>query len=71
MKPQARFVNVGRGELVRTDDLVEALRSGTIAGAALDVLDVEPLPEGHPLWDMPNVSITRTIRGISWAGAMR
>ena len=58
MKPEARFVNVGRGELVRTDDLVEALRAGTIGGAALDVLDVEPLPEDHPLWDMPNVAIT-------------
>ncbi|WP_213574014.1 D-2-hydroxyacid dehydrogenase [Rhodococcus sp. USK13] len=58
MKPGARFVNVGRGELVRTDDLVEALRSGTIGGAALDVFDSEPLPADHPLWDMPNVSIT-------------
>ncbi|MCQ4117675.1 D-2-hydroxyacid dehydrogenase [Rhodococcus tibetensis] len=58
MKPGARFVNVGRGELVRTDDLVEALRSGTIAGAALDVFDTEPLSADHPLWDMPNVSIT-------------
>ncbi|QYB01900.1 D-2-hydroxyacid dehydrogenase [Rhodococcus sp. USK10] len=58
MKPGARFVNVGRGELVRTDDLVAALRAGTIAGAALDVFDTEPLPADHPLWDMPNVSIT-------------
>lgn len=58
MKPSARFVNVGRGDLVRTDDLVEALRSGEIAGAALDVVDIEPLPPEHPLWDIPNVMIT-------------
>jgi phosphoglycerate dehydrogenase-like enzyme len=58
MKPCARFVNVGRGDLVRTGDLVEALRAHTIAGAALDVVDIEPLPAGHPLWDMPNVVIT-------------
>ncbi|AOW95051.1 hydroxyacid dehydrogenase [Rhodococcus sp. WMMA185] len=58
MKPGARFINVGRGELVCTDDLVAALESGTIAGAALDVFDTEPLPPDHPLWSMPNVSIT-------------
>ncbi|MFD6156581.1 D-2-hydroxyacid dehydrogenase [Nocardia sp. NPDC060256] len=58
MKPHARFVNVGRGELVVTDDLVAALGAGSIAGAALDVVDPEPLPPGHPLWDLPNVSIT-------------
>lgn len=58
MKPHARFVNVGRGELVVTDDLVAALRHGTIAAAALDVVDPEPLPAGHPLWDLPNVLLT-------------
>ncbi len=58
MKPGARFINVGRGELVRTDDLVAALESGTIAGAALDVFDAEPLAPDHPLWSMPNVFIT-------------
>ncbi|GAA5056093.1 D-2-hydroxyacid dehydrogenase [Nocardia callitridis] len=58
MKPHARFVNVGRGELVDTDALVRALDSGSIAGAALDVVDPEPLPDGHPLWDLPNVRIT-------------
>ncbi len=58
MKPHARFVNVGRGELVVTDDLVAALRDGTIAGAALDVVEPEPLPAEHPLWDLPNVRIT-------------
>lgn len=58
MAPHARFINVGRGELVVTDDLVAAVRSGTIAGAALDVVDPEPLPAGHPLWDLPEVLIT-------------
>ncbi|WP_228801592.1 D-2-hydroxyacid dehydrogenase [Nocardia puris] len=58
MKPHARFVNVGRGELVVTDDLVAALAGGAIAGAALDVVDPEPLPPEHPLWQLPNVLIT-------------
>lgn len=72
MAPHARFINVGRGELVRTADLVAALRSGTIAGAALDVLDTEPLPAGHPLWDMPNVAITPHNSGdfIGWRDAL-
>lgn len=58
MKPHARFVNVGRGESVVTDDLVAALTDGTIAGAALDVVDPEPPPVGHPLWELPNVVLT-------------
>ncbi|MBF6173922.1 D-2-hydroxyacid dehydrogenase [Nocardia blacklockiae] len=68
MKPHARFVNVGRGELVVTDDLVAALRTGSIAGAALDVVDPEPLPPGHALWDLPNVQLTPHNSGdvIGW-----
>ncbi|MEY6449051.1 D-isomer specific 2-hydroxyacid dehydrogenase family protein [Corynebacterium pseudotuberculosis] len=58
MKPEAVLVNVGRGGLVVTEDLVHALQQGTIAGAALDVTDPEPLPDGHPLWSMDNVLIT-------------
>ncbi|ANE04585.1 D-isomer specific 2-hydroxyacid dehydrogenase family protein [Corynebacterium crudilactis] len=58
MKSSAVIVNVGRGPLINTDDLVEALHTGTIAGAALDVTDPEPLPDGHPLWEMSNVVIT-------------
>ncbi|ALC06520.1 hypothetical protein CDES_10725 [Corynebacterium deserti GIMN1.010] len=58
MKPSAVVVNVGRGPLINTDDLVVALQNGTIAGAALDVTDPEPLPDRHPLWDMDNVVIT-------------
>jgi D-3-phosphoglycerate dehydrogenase len=54
----AWLVNVARGEHVVTDDLVAALRAGTIGGAALDVTDPEPLPDGHPLWQFGNVLIT-------------
>jgi phosphoglycerate dehydrogenase-like enzyme len=58
MKPTAWLVNVARGGLVMTEDLVTALEAGDIGGAALDVTDPEPLPDGHPLWDLPNVLIT-------------
>ena len=58
MDQQAWLVNVARGALVDTEALVGALRSGQIAGAALDVTDPEPLPAGHPLWDLPNCLIT-------------
>ena len=58
MKKDSVLINVGRGTAVDTEALTEALRSGSIAGAALDVTDPEPLPEDHPLWDMDNVFIT-------------
>ena len=58
MKPTAFLVNVARGSLVVTDDLVRALQEGRIAGAGLDVTDPEPLPAGHPLWHAPGVIIT-------------
>jgi len=54
----ALFINVGRGGTVDEAALVEALKSKQIAGAVLDVFDVEPLPESSPLWDFPNVFIT-------------
>lgn len=63
MKPGARLVNVGRGAIVRTDDLLAALRGGEIAGAALDVFEEEPLPPEHPLWDEPNVMISAHMAG--------
>ncbi len=58
MGEQAWLVNVARGRHVDTPALVDALHSGTIAGAGLDVTDPEPLPDGHPLWAAPNCIIT-------------
>jgi phosphoglycerate dehydrogenase-like enzyme len=58
MRRDAWLVNVGRGDLVQTDALVAALKTGRIGGAALDVTDPEPLPDGHPLWALPQVIIT-------------
>ena len=58
MKSTAWLVNVARGEHIVTDDLARALEAGTIGGAALDVTAPEPLPDGHPLWSLPNCIIT-------------
>ena len=58
MDADAWLVNVARGAHVVTDDLVDALRAESIGGAALDVTDPEPLPSGHPLWDLDNCLIT-------------
>lgn len=63
MKPGARLINVGRGPIVRTDDLLAALQAGEIGGAALDVFETEPLPAEHPLWDAPNVMISAHMAG--------
>lgn len=63
LKPGAHFINVGRGKTVVTSDLVDALESGRLAGAALDVTDPEPLPFDHVLWQMPNVIITPHVAG--------
>ena len=53
----SHVVNTSRGAVIDTDALVAALRSGALRGAALDVTDPEPLPDGHPLWGMDNVLI--------------
>lgn len=58
MEPHAWLVNVARGEHVVTDHLTSALREDAIGGAALDVTHPEPLPDEHPLWDLPNCLIT-------------
>ena len=58
MKPSAFLINIGRGMTVRLDDLVDALHANEIAGVALDVFEIEPLPADHPLWTAPNVLIT-------------
>jgi len=65
LRPSSYLINVGRGAIVVLDDLVAALRAGTIAGAALDVFEVEPLPPGHPLWDFRNVILTPHTAGYS------
>ncbi|GHG03169.1 2-hydroxyacid dehydrogenase [Deinococcus piscis] len=58
MKPGAWLYNIGRGDLVVQDDLVEVLRGGHLGGALLDVTEPEPLPAGHPLWSLDNVILT-------------
>jgi phosphoglycerate dehydrogenase-like enzyme len=63
MKPTARFINVGRGKTVVEPALVDALMSGGIAGAALDVFEEEPLPVTSALWDMENVIVCPHMSG--------
>ena len=58
MKPASILINVARGKLLREAEVAEELAKGTIAGAALDVFEREPLDAGSPLWDLPNVVIT-------------
>ena len=58
MKHGAYFINVSRGKTVKTSALVQALKKGHLAGVGLDVMDPEPLPEGHPLWKFHNIVIT-------------
>jgi phosphoglycerate dehydrogenase-like enzyme len=72
MRADALLVNVGRGAIVVTDDLVAALQAGQLGGAVLDVVDPEPLPEGHPLWDLPNVMLSAHMAGdfIGWRRAL-
>jgi phosphoglycerate dehydrogenase-like enzyme len=64
MQRTAFLINIGRGMTVRLDDLVAALHAGDIAGAALDVFEIEPLPADHALWSAPNVLITPHTAGF-------
>jgi phosphoglycerate dehydrogenase-like enzyme len=64
LRQGALLVNAARGPIVDTDALVEALQAGRIR-AALDVTEPEPLPEGHPLWQCPNLLITPHVAGSS------
>jgi phosphoglycerate dehydrogenase-like enzyme len=73
MKHDAVLVNVSRGKLVREGDLADELGRGTLAGAALDVFEHEPLDPDSPLWDLPNVVITphtSAFRDDYWALAV-
>jgi phosphoglycerate dehydrogenase-like enzyme len=65
LRPSSYLINIGRGAIVVLDDLVAALRAGRLAGAALDVYQIEPLPADHPLWDFPNVILTPHTAGYS------
>jgi phosphoglycerate dehydrogenase-like enzyme len=64
MAPHAWIINVARGSHIVTDDLVSALRTKRIGGAGLDVTDPEPLPTGHPLWDLENCIVTPHAGGV-------
>ena len=72
MAPGARLINIGRGPIVQTEALVNALQAGEIDGAALDVFEQEPLPADHPLWDLPSVRISAHMAGdyIGWKRAL-
>ncbi len=65
MRTGAVLINIGRGAILHLDDLVAALAAGEIAGAGLDVFEVEPLPAEHPLWKFPNVILTPHVAGQS------
>lgn len=65
MKPTAFFLNLGRGEVVDEDALLQALKERRIAGAALDVFCQEPLPADHPFWGLDNVILTPHVGGLS------
>jgi phosphoglycerate dehydrogenase-like enzyme len=68
MKPDAILVNISRGPIVNEDALVDALRSGRLAGAGLDVFDREPLPAGHPFRSLGNVVVTPHIGYVTEQG---
>lgn len=63
MKPTAVLINIGRGSLIPTQDLLRVLEDGVIAGAAIDVAEQEPLPEDSRLWEVPNLIITPHVAG--------
>lgn len=70
MRPGARLVNVGRGAVVVEQDLLAAIDSGRLGGAALDVFEVEPLDEDHPFWSRSNILVSPHASGdlIGWRG---
>ena len=68
IKKGAILINVGRGDAIVTDALVEAVKEGHFKAVCLDTMAPEPLPEGHPLWTLPNVYITPHVSGGFRAG---
>jgi phosphoglycerate dehydrogenase-like enzyme len=65
MKPSAWLINIARGPVLDEAALLDALRGNRLGGVVLDVFDEEPLPQGHPLWELDNVVITPHISGPS------
>ena len=65
LPPHASFINVGRSNVVDDAALIDALRSGRLAGAVLDVFDTEPLPQDSPMWDAPGLTVTAHIAAVS------
>ena len=63
LPPEAVVVNIGRGAVIKQDDLLRALQDGRLGGAILDVFEREPLPRDSPLWTMDNVIVTPHISG--------
>ena len=68
MKKDALLINVGRGSLIKNNDLIHVLKSGRLKGVVLDVSEIEPMPTDSQLWDMPNVFVTPHIAGPSFGG---
>jgi phosphoglycerate dehydrogenase-like enzyme len=68
LKPGALVVNIARGSIIDETALIDALHSGHIGGAGLDVVQTEPMPVEHPLWDMPNVILSPHIAGSGSEG---
>jgi phosphoglycerate dehydrogenase-like enzyme len=73
MRGGAELINVGRGQIVDEHALAAALREGRLAGAVLDVLETEPLPEASPLWGLPNVIVSPHMAGgfFGWRQALQ
>lgn len=71
LRPGAFLINVARGPVVQETALIEALRMNRLAGAALDVFDIQPLPDNHPYWQMEQVLITPHVAGITADSMLR
>lgn len=65
LRPGAYIINIARGEHLVEDDLLNAIAGGHVAGAALDVFHTEPLPENHPFWSHPAITVTPHIAALT------